>query len=183
VLLGLPPLLMPAHVVLTEMVIDPICSLAFEGAPEHPRLMQRPPRRRGEGLLAPRLLLTALLQGALLLAATLGLYAWALEAGRSTEQARTLALLALTLGNLGLVGLDLSLGLGWRSLLGPAARTFWAVSAAALLVLGVALWMPALRQLLHLALLPWGDALWLLATMAASLLVTGALTARLQGRD
>ena len=183
VLLGLPPLLMPAHVVLTEMVIDPICSLAFEGAPEHPRLMQRPPRRREEGLLAPRLLQMALMQGALLLLATLGLYAWALDAGRSTEQARTLAMLALTLGNLGLVGLDLSLGLGWRSLLGPAARTFWAVSAAALLVLGVALWLPALRQLLHLALLPWGDALWLLGAMAATLLVTGALTARLQGRD
>ena len=46
-LFGLPPLLLPAHVVLTEMVIDPVCSLAFEGAPEDPRVMQRPPRRPG----------------------------------------------------------------------------------------------------------------------------------------
>ncbi|HJV59538.1 MAG TPA: HAD-IC family P-type ATPase, partial [Albitalea sp.] len=31
VLVGLPPLMWPVHVVLTEMVIDPVCSLAFEG--------------------------------------------------------------------------------------------------------------------------------------------------------
>ena len=183
VLFGLPPLLLPAHVVLTEMVIDPICSLAFEGAPEHPRLMQRPPRSRGEGLLAPRLLTLALGQGAILLLAALGLYAWALDLGRSTDQARTLAMLALTLGNLALVGLDLSLGLGWRSLLAPAARSFWAVAAAATLVLGGALWLPELRRLLHFELLPWGDAGRLLAIMAGALALAGWLTARQQARE
>ncbi len=183
VLLGLPPLLMPAHVVLTEMVIDPICSLAFEGAPEHPRLMQRPPRPRDEGLLAPRLLLLALAQGAILLLAALGLYGWALDAGRSADQARTLAVLALSLGNLGLVALDLSLGLGWRSLLAPAARSFWAVAGAALSVLGVALWLPSWRQLLHFEGLPWSDAGLLLLLMAAALLLAGVLTRWLQSRE
>ncbi len=181
-LLGLPPLLLPAHVVLTEMVIDPICSLAFEAAPEHPRLMQRPPRPRDEGLLAPRLLLLAAVQGAILLLAALGLYAWALELGRSADQARTLAVLALTLGNLGLVGLDLSLGLGWRSLLAPTARSFWAVAAAALLALGAALWLPGGRQLLHFDALPWSDAARLLLMMATALLLAGVLTSRLQTR-
>jgi Ca2+-transporting ATPase len=52
-LLGVPPLMLPVHVVLTEMVIDPMCSLAFEGAPEAPDLMDRPPAppgRRHRGL-------------------------------------------------------------------------------------------------------------------------------------
>ena len=35
-LFGLPPLMLPAHVVLTEMVIDPVCSLAFEGRSGRP---------------------------------------------------------------------------------------------------------------------------------------------------
>ncbi|HEY9025391.1 MAG TPA: HAD-IC family P-type ATPase, partial [Burkholderiaceae bacterium] len=44
VLLGLPPLLLPVHVVLTERVVGPACSLAFEGAPDDANVMQRPPR-------------------------------------------------------------------------------------------------------------------------------------------
>lgn len=54
--LGLPPLLLPAHVVLTQLVIDPVCSLAFEGAAEdrcvtHPADNGRagPPGQRKQG--------------------------------------------------------------------------------------------------------------------------------------
>ncbi|WP_165456600.1 HAD-IC family P-type ATPase [Aquabacterium lacunae] len=50
-LLGLPPMLLPAHIVLTQLVIDPVCTLAFEGAPEHPALMQHPPRDPALGLM------------------------------------------------------------------------------------------------------------------------------------
>lgn len=42
--LGLPPLMLPMHVVLIEMVVDPICSIAFENEPTEPDLMQRGPR-------------------------------------------------------------------------------------------------------------------------------------------
>jgi Ca2+-transporting ATPase len=62
-LFGLPPLMLPAHVVLTEMVIDPVCSLAFEGAPEDPRVMQRPPRRSDEGIVGWPMLWQGLVQG------------------------------------------------------------------------------------------------------------------------
>ena len=51
VLFGLPPLLLPAHVVLTEMIIDPACSFAFEGIAEERGIMQRPPRPAREALL------------------------------------------------------------------------------------------------------------------------------------
>lgn len=49
VLFGLPVLMLPAHDVLTETVIDPVCLLAFEGAPEDHRVMQWPPRRGEDG--------------------------------------------------------------------------------------------------------------------------------------
>ena len=38
-LFGLPPMILPLHVVLIEMVIDPICSIAFENQPESAGLM------------------------------------------------------------------------------------------------------------------------------------------------
>ncbi len=164
VLFGLPPLLLPAHVVLTEMVIDPVCSLAFEGAPEDPRLMQRPPRRASAGLLGRSLLTRGLTQGAWLLAATLAVYALALHGGRSEEVARTLAVLGLTAGNLLLVAVNASSGLGWRALLAPGTRAFWWVAAAATAALALALAVPSARELLRLAVPPAAD---LAATFAA----------------
>lgn len=41
---ALPPLLMPLHIALLELVIDPSCSIAFENEPAEPDVMQRPPR-------------------------------------------------------------------------------------------------------------------------------------------
>ena len=42
--MGWPALMLPLHVALLELVIDPACSLAFESEPEAPDVMQRPPR-------------------------------------------------------------------------------------------------------------------------------------------
>jgi len=155
VLFGLPPLLMPAHVVLTEMVIDPVCSLAFEGAPEDPRLMQRPPRHPQEGLLGAAMLWQGLIQGVALLAVTLAIYLIALRDGLQAEVARTLAIVALTAGNLMLVLINAGAGGAWRTLLGIGFGAFWWVAGAATAVLTLALAWPAARNLLHFGVPPW----------------------------
>ncbi|MBU3739881.1 MAG: HAD-IC family P-type ATPase [Rhodoferax sp.] len=152
VLFGLPPLLLPAHVVLTEMVIDPVCSLAFEGAPEDPRVMQRPPRRRQDGIVGWPMVWQGLLQGGCLLAATLAIYLLSLRSDLGADAARTLAVVGLTVGNLMLVAVNVIQGLGWRALFAGGARAFWWVAAAAALVLGLALALPPARALLHFAL-------------------------------
>ncbi|HEV6968005.1 HAD-IC family P-type ATPase [Roseateles sp.] len=169
-LFGLPPLMLPAHVVLTEMVIDPACSLAFEGAPEDPRVMRRPPRRASDGLLGIGLLLEGLLQGAALLATTLAVYALALHAGRLEDEARALAVVGLTVGNLMLVAANIAAGLGPRALLEPGARAFWAVAAAAAAALAATLLWPPLRGLLHFGLPSAAD---LGATLLAVALAVG----------
>ena len=148
-LFGLPPLMLPAHVVLTEMVIDPACSLAFEGAPEDPRVMQRPPRGPGEGIVGWPMLWQGLLQGGSLLAATLWIYTAALGADRPVDVARTLAIIGLTAGNLMLVAVNASVGVGWRALLAPEARAFWWVAGIASTAVGLAVVVPGIRGLLH----------------------------------
>ena len=176
-LFGLPPLLLPAHVVLTEMIIDPACSLAFEGVPEDPRVMRRPPRPAERGLIDRTLLLQGLLQGAALLVATLAIYALALAAGRDTDVARTLAVVALTAGNLLLVAANVVSGLGWRVLLQPGARPLWAVSAGATLAVGSALLWAPLRGLLHFGLPAPGELGAALAVVSVAVGV-GSLLAR-----
>ncbi len=45
-LLHWPALLLPVHIVLLELLIDPACSIVFEAEREAPDLMTRPPRPR-----------------------------------------------------------------------------------------------------------------------------------------
>jgi Ca2+-transporting ATPase len=182
VLFGLPPLLLPAHVVLTEMVIDPVCSLAFEGAPEDPRVMQRPPRPREGSLLGGTLLVTGLIQGSCLLVATLAIYVLALQGGRTEDVARTLAVLGLTAGNLLLVAVNASAGLGWRALFAPGTRAFWWVAAAAVTALSLALAVPAARELLRFALPGWADLAAALAAVCVAVALGAVLAAQLHHR-
>ncbi|MES2979950.1 MAG: cation-translocating P-type ATPase [Pseudomonadota bacterium] len=172
VLFGWPPLMLPAHVVLTEMIIDPICSLAFEGAPEERGIMQRPPRQSDEALVGWAMLSRGLTQGAMVLATSLLTYTAALTEG-GTDQARGLALVALTVSNLGLVWLNASLGVGWRSVFGAGYSAFWIVAAVALAALAAGFALPSLRELLHFAVPTAGQLAFAVAMGMAGVVAAG----------
>jgi Ca2+-transporting ATPase len=178
VLFGLPPLMLPAHVVLTEMVIDPVCSLAFEGAPEDPRLMRRPPRRAGESIVGWPVLWRGLVQGALLLAAALAVYVVALGAGRGEDVARTLAVVGLTAGNLLLVALNLADGNRLSTLFGPSGRAFRWVLVAASSVLAFGILLEGPRALLRFGLPTMADLGASLALVAFAAAVAALATRR-----
>ena len=148
VIAGLPPLLLPMHVVLLELAIDPICSLVFESEPSEAAAMKRPPRRPDEALFGPPQLVVALLQGAGVLAGVLGLYVWALGA-YTPEQARGAAFAALVLGNLTLALTDAMSGEG--RLFAPHRRIFWAIAAGIIAALVVVFTTPAARKVFEVS--------------------------------
>lgn len=154
VMLGLPPLLLPVHVVVIQMAIDPMCSLAFENTPQARDLMSRPPRAVDAPLVDRGLVLRALAQGGALLVATLAAYAWSLGQGGDADQARTLAFVGLTAGNLLLVWLNASEGVPAGALMGRAFRAYWVVAAVAVGLVGLALTLAPLRALLAFAVVP-----------------------------
>ncbi|MDE2485986.1 MAG: cation-translocating P-type ATPase [Alphaproteobacteria bacterium] len=148
ILFGLPQLLFPMHVVLLELAIDPICALVFEGEPAEEGAMKRPPRRADEPLFGRPQLLLALAQGGALLAAVLGLYAWALGHDPVT-QARGAAFTALVLGNLTLALADaFSSGGG---LFAPYRRPYWLIAGFAGSLLAVVLAVPFAGRMFELA--------------------------------
>jgi Ca2+-transporting ATPase len=149
VLLGLPPLLFPMHVVLMELAIDPICAMAFEGEPSSPNAMRRPPRRRDEPLFGAAQLRLALLQGGVVFAAVLGIYVWALGAYPET-QARGAAFLTLVVGNLILALAD-SITTGGR-LFARHRRVFWGIAAATLATLAVVLVAPEVARVFRVSM-------------------------------
>lgn len=151
-LLGLPPLLLPAHVVLTEMLIDPMCSVAFENEPAEAGLMQQPPRPLAEPLIGISHLWLALIQGLVLLTLCLGLYVWALATGQAEGAARAVAFVALTCGNLALIRSNASRRRAWQGLWSPGRRIYWGIAGGVALVLLLALWLAPLREIFAFAL-------------------------------
>ena len=95
-------MLMPLHLALLELVIDPSCSVAFENEPEHPQVMQRPPRDTRAALFGPGELLLALGQGLCLLATAVAGWWWA-QASLDEAGTRAVVLALLVLGNTGLM--------------------------------------------------------------------------------
>ena len=71
-LLHWPALLLPVHIVLMELVIDPACSIVFEAEPEAFDIMERPPRPVMDSPFALRALWLPLLQGCGIAALLLG---------------------------------------------------------------------------------------------------------------
>jgi len=175
VLFGLPPLLLPVHVVLTEMVVDPACSLAFEGAPDDADVMDRPPRSNDAGLVGWPMLWRGLLQGGALLAATLLVFALEMSHTGSEDIARTSAMCGLTLGNLLLVAVNATAGKGLRALLSRDFPAFWAVALFATGALATAIAWPPLRALLHFGVPDALDMVLTLASCAASVFLVRPL--------
>jgi Ca2+-transporting ATPase len=83
-----PALLLPVHIVLMELLIDPACSIVFEAEPAAHDVMRRPPRPVDDSPFAPRALWPALLQGVGVAALLLGAQAWLQAQGWSVAQGR-----------------------------------------------------------------------------------------------
>ncbi|GAB2655793.1 HAD-IC family P-type ATPase [Arenimonas aestuarii] len=154
-LMGFPPLLLPAHVVLVEMVIDPMCSVAFEGQPGEPDLMKQPPRPLAESLVGGAQLVLATGLGGVLLALCMASYLLARTDGVADDVARTLAILTLTAGNLALVA---SLARRGRAWVRGNGRAYLVITLGAAAILGACIGVPALRELFDFGLPSPGQA-------------------------
>jgi len=172
-LLGLPPILLPAHVVLTEMVVDPMCSFAFEGVAERDDLMRRPPRPARAALLGRATLGQGLREGGLLLASVLAVYLVALPS-TGEAQARTLAVVALTAGNLFLVGLNT----GPHRRGQPAQKALLLIAAVTTLALVAAIAWEPVRTLLQFEVPPLLALFTAIAAAGGAVLLAAAVRRR-----
>ena len=68
-IMGWTPVMLPMHIALLELVIDPMCALAFENEPADEQVMHRPPRAIDSPLLSPQGWMLATGQGLCILAA------------------------------------------------------------------------------------------------------------------
>jgi len=145
VALNWPILLMPLHIVVLELIVDPACSIAFEAEPEEPGIMSRKPRSKQARLFGGSTLTAGVLQGLGVLIAVLAAFALAVHRGRAPEYARAIAFTALVAGNLALIWGNrdaLRTVLETRGTRNPA---LWLVTIATIATLLALLYVPYVR--------------------------------------
>jgi Ca2+-transporting ATPase len=97
-LLHWPVLLMPVHIVLLELLIDPACSVVFEAEPAADDIMRRPPRAPSDSPFAVANLRYAVIQGLGFAGILLLGYGALLGQGLDAAQSRGAVFIALVLG-------------------------------------------------------------------------------------
>lgn len=102
-------LLLPLHVVLLEVLIDPTCSIVLERQPAEDDIMERNPRNPREGIINSKILMKSIIQGIVLFIASFGVYYIALKVNlESVEVARAMGLSIIMMSNLLLVQVNSS---------------------------------------------------------------------------
>jgi len=111
-LLGINPaslLLLPIHVVLLELVIDPTCSIVLERQPAEQDIMERSPRNAFEKLLTAKILFKSVIQGLVIFGASFGTYfAFLNQYPDNAPLARAMGLTIILLANVILVHVNSS---------------------------------------------------------------------------
>lgn len=92
--------LLPLHVVLLELLIDPTCSIVLERQPAERDIMQRPPRQAKEAIVTRSSFLKSLLQGFMLFIGSFSLYYFMLLTSGNAQLARTMGLSVIVFSNL-----------------------------------------------------------------------------------
>ncbi len=170
VLFTWPLVLLPVHIVFLELIIDPACSVVFEAEPEEADVMTRPPRLHDAPLFGKRTLVLSLLQGMSVLAMLLLVYVVSLKRGQSEVDARALTFTTLIIANLGLIFVNRSWSRTVLATLRSPNTALWWVAGGAVLFLGLALYVPFLRDLFRFSVLHPIDILICVSAGVASVL-------------
>lgn len=144
----MPLLLLPVHVVLLELIIDPTCSIIFERQPEEKNVMQRSPRSPQARMVDKGLLIKAAFQGLAIFAAAFGSYVYLMGFGWNQEAARTFSLIVIAFANLFLVHVNQS---NFESVSAALVkfkdRVLWYVNGGIMAALAVVVYLPAANEI------------------------------------
>jgi Ca2+-transporting ATPase len=98
-----PLVLIPAHIVFLEFVIDPSSTLIFENEKESKNIMQRPPRKLSAPIFSRHMVIRSLVQGLLVAVMVVVAFGILLQIGWPPDKARGMTFLILVVANIFLI--------------------------------------------------------------------------------
>ena len=102
-LMHLPLILWPVHIVFLELIIDPACSMIFEAEKEEKNVMDRPPRNIDERFFGFKKIFISCMQGVGILAFVMGVYLFSYYTGHTEGQIRAMSFMTLIVANISVI--------------------------------------------------------------------------------
>lgn len=143
----LPILLMPLHIVFLELIIDPVCAVAFESEQEEKKIMSRPPRKPDELFFGWSKILFSLFKGILLMVMVIAVYAISINEGHTDGEIRAIAFSSLIIGNVFLILSSLSDTRNFVSVLFEKNIAVIVISTIAFVILLLTITIPFLKDI------------------------------------
>ena len=170
-IMRLPLLLLPIQIVILELALHPVVSLAFEGQPAEAGVMNRPPRPRESQILGSAQVGRLIFLGFVIFAVSIAGYLIAFDMGYSVERARAVGFTAMVLGQLAIVPTELTFGRIGVKVLTQNRRALLLIGAVLLAYVAV-MYVPgaaAAAKIAGLSAWDWGLVLFFTAaTMLAA---------------
>lgn len=142
-LFGLPIILGPIHIAFLEMVIDPVCTLVFEGEEEEDDIMDRPPRDPEERLFSANLIGWSLAQGLAAFAAVAAVLFYGAGKDMPADELRALTFFSLVIVIVALILVNRSFKASLLSAIGRPKPALIVVLAAVSGILATVNLLPA----------------------------------------
>jgi Ca2+-transporting ATPase len=144
---SLPILLMPLHIVFMELIIDPVCSIAFEMEQEERGIMNRKPRNPDERFFGLSKIAFSLTKGLLLLGMVMLVYFISIREGHTDAEVRAIAFSSLIIGNIFLVYTSLSETRSFISVFAEKNLAVMIITLGAFILLFLSMTVPYLQDI------------------------------------
>jgi Ca2+-transporting ATPase len=151
----LPILLTPIHIVFIELIIDPVCAVAYESEREESDIMRRPPRRLKQRFFGGSQTGYALLKGSTLLGVVVFSYLYSMAEGHSSGEVRVLAFSTLILGMNVMIVSGLSDTRSFFKELFTLGKAPFFILSAALIAFALVVGLPSLQVFFGFQLPEW----------------------------
>jgi len=178
---GLPIIFYPIHIVLLELIIDPVSAIVFEAEPEEATVMQRPPRDPRKSMFTRSHITIALLQGISILVFVGAVYLISFYRTHSEFESRTLAFATLVLSNLTLAMVNRSWTHTFLATLRIRNAALWFSIVGGLVLLFLITAVKPLSTLFHFGPFHFVD--WILTAAVAAASLTWFELLKLLRRD
>lgn len=156
-LFGLPLLLLPVHVVLLELIIDPTSSVVFQRLKPERNVMLEKPRKLKESLLNRKTVIRCIAQGTAMFLVAFAGYYYLIKTGAPQNFATAFAFTTLVLSNVLVVYVLQSNELAFRNFMVDLQdKVIVLINAVILIVLMLLIYVPFLNELVGMTpLTPW----------------------------
>lgn len=146
---SLPILLMPLHIVFLELIIDPVCSIAFESEQEELNIMHRKPRPTSEVFFGMNKIMYSLFQGILLVSTVLVVYFFSIREGHTDSEIRAITFSTLIIGNVFLIFSTLSKSRSYLSVFYEKNKAVFLITLLAIILLFISIRWPLAQALFN----------------------------------